>query len=476
MRRYLSRSLQTQLLVATFSCVAATATVAVGVTFVSTAGLPEPAAQVLRWRLLAAVATVGAASLAVLFPTILRILRPLHRLRDLMGHVSRGELDETINQGLAVDGFGLSKAFDRMVVQLQQSRAEQDRSAAGLAARTRTVDRLLEFSQGIQAAGKPEQVLATLTHFLQADLGLTGMALLSVEPDVVPTAVIRACCPAELLKPDRPAGESMDPALCPCLRQHLPRHFRGDGSPVRCGIDAALRPGPDHPAYCIPFTIGGQVQTVAHMVMPPGREWDDGLKQLAQTYVNTAQGTLVSLHLLAEAERTSMTDGLTGLYNRRSLDALMLREVALADRHGQPLSLVMVDMDHFKQVNDAHGHAAGDHLLRSFAESVRATLRRTDLAFRYGGDEFVIALPQTTVAQAQQVVHKLRQAFGAVDFREAIHQLQAQPTLSIGVAERSVDTGVLLWPALLAAADAALYEAKEANRNCVRVFRPNRAA
>ena len=171
-----------------------------------------------------------------------------------------------------------------------------------------------------------------------------------------------------------------------------------------------------------------------------------------------------------------MTDALTGLYNRRSLDALMIREVALAERHGQTLSLVMIDMDHFKEVNDGHGHAAGDHLLRSFAESVRITLRKTDLAFRYGGDEFVIALPQTTVAQAQQVVQKLRQAFAAIDFRDAIHALEHQPTLSVGVAERSVDTGVLTWSALLAAADAALYEAKEANRNCVRVYHPAKAA
>ena len=481
MRLFPSRkSLQTQLVFATCGCVTATAATAVAVVFVSTAGQGDPDTQVLRWRLLSAVAIVSALAMATLYPTLHRILRPLHRLRDLMGQVSRGELEAAGNRAtapaLAADGFGLAKAFDRMVVQLQQAQAEQQRSAAGLAARTRTVDRLLEFSQGIQAAGKPEQVLATLTHFVQADLNLAGMALLSVEPDAVPTAAVRGCCPADLFSPDLNRAEAMDPALCPCLRQHLPRHFRGDGSPVRCGIDATLRLGPDHAAYCIPFTLGGKVQSVAHLLLPPGREWDDDLKQLAHTYVNTAQGTLVGLHLLAEAERTSMTDGLTGLYNRRSLDSLMLREVALADRHGLPLSLVMIDMDHFKEVNDAHGHAAGDHLLRSFAESVRATLRRTDLAFRYGGDEFVIALPQTTVAQAQQVVQKLRQAFAAVDFRDAIHQLQTQPTLSIGVAERSVQSGVLQWSALLSAADAALYDAKTANRNCVRVYQPARAA
>jgi diguanylate cyclase (GGDEF)-like protein len=212
------------------------------------------------------------------------------------------------------------------------------------------------------------------------------------------------------------------------------------------------------------------------MLLPEGQTWTEQRRQLAQTYANTAQSALTSLHLLAEAEKQSMTDALTGLYNRRSLDQLLLREVALSERHKQPLSLVMIDMDYFKQVNDAHGHAAGDHLLRSFADCVRMTLRKTDLAFRYGGDEFVIALPQTPVAQAQQVVQKLRQAFASVDFTSAIAHLEKQPTLSIGVAERSTTTNVLTLPALLAAADQALYEAKASSRNCVMTYQPPKAA
>jgi len=265
----------------------------------------------------------------------------------------------------------------------------------------------------------------------------------------------------------------------PCARacaSICPAIFRADGSPVRCAIDSSLKHGHDHPGYCIPFTLGGKIQAVVHMLLAPGRDWDEDLKQLAQTYVNTAQSALISLHLLAEAEKTSMTDSLTGLYNRRSLESLMQREVALAERHSHALSLVMIDMDRFKEVNDSHGHAAGDHMLRSFADCVRMTLRRTDLAFRYGGDEFVIALPQTSVAQAQQVVQKLRQAFSSVDFSDAIAKLDHQPTLSIGVVERSAETNVLTLPSLLTAADQALYDAKNDNRNCTKVYTPTKAA
>jgi diguanylate cyclase (GGDEF)-like protein len=158
------------------------------------------------------------------------------------------------------------------------------------------------------------------------------------------------------------------------------------------------------------------------------------------------------------------------------MESLLQREVALSERHGLPLALVMIDMDKFKQINDAHGHAAGDHMLKSFADCVRITLRKTDLAFRYGGDEFVIALPQTAVPQAIQVVQKLRQAFGAVDFSHAIARLEHQPTLSIGVVERSVPHNIITLQNLLAAADQALYDAKSSNRNCVKVYGPPKAA
>jgi diguanylate cyclase (GGDEF)-like protein len=136
----------------------------------------------------------------------------------------------------------------------------------------------------------------------------------------------------------------------------------------------------------------------------------------------------------------------------------------------------MIDMDKFKEINDAHGHAAGDYMLKAFADCVRITLRRTDLAFRFGGDEFAIALPQTPLHQAQQVVQKLRQAFAAVDFSDAIAHLEQQPTLSIGVAERSKATNLLTLSSLLAAADSALYDAKNSSRNCIRVFQPPQAA
>jgi diguanylate cyclase (GGDEF)-like protein len=385
--------------------------------------------------------------------------------------------ETTSPTALAVRFFAWATPTILAVILLRHLRGADRKHAHAhqvLTARSNTVDRLLEFSQTIQGAGKPEQIYPTLSHFLQTELGLAGLVIVASEPDTIPPMQVKVAWPDNMLRQDTPITE-MDPALCPCLRQSLPKLFRPDCSPVRCAVDASLMMPATHPAYCIPFNIGRKAQVLVHMLLPVGGTWNEELKQLAQTYVNAASSTLITLNHLAEAEKQSMTDGLTGLYNRRSLDSLLEREVALAGRHALPLSVVMIDMDEFKQINDAHGHAAGDHMLRAFADCVRITLRKTDLAFRYGGDEFVIALPQTQVTQAQQVVQKLRQAFSSVDFSSAIARLENQPTLSIGVAERSVAHNIVTLSALMAAADAALYEAKNANRNCVKVYQPKAA-
>lgn len=406
------------------------------------------------------------------------LLTPLNRLNDDLAKVATNQLDSVSDAEMpSRDLERVRASFGGMVRHLRTARGHFEEAQRVLATRTSTVDRLLDFSQTIQGAGAVPQVFETLNHYLRTELSLAGLVIVSHQADQTPAMQVRASWPERLMCPGAQVID-LEASACPCLRQHLPKSFRKDGSPVRCAIDALLAMGPEHPAYCIPFNIGRAMQVVVHMLLPAddANGWCDERRQLAQTYVNTAVSTLISLHLLAEAEKQSMTDGLTALFNRRSMEPLLQREVALSERHGHPLSLVIIDLDHFKQINDAHGHAAGDHVLKSFADCVRITLRKTDLAFRYGGDEFVIALPQTGVAQAVQVVHKLRQAFGAVDFSHAIAHLGETPTLSIGVVERSVPHNVTTLENLLSSADQALYAAKAGNRNCVKVFQPGAAA
>jgi diguanylate cyclase (GGDEF)-like protein/PAS domain S-box-containing protein len=166
--------------------------------------------------------------------------------------------------------------------------------------------------------------------------------------------------------------------------------------------------------------------------------------------------------LFREVERLSTTDPLTGLSNRRHFDAAAQLEILRARRHHRPLSAVMLDVDHFKLVNDTHGHAAGDRVLVALAGLCVAMSRRTDLKARLGGEEFCLLLPETSAASAHQVAERIRTGLQALPFEEAGRSFRV--TVSMGVAgyadEESVD-------ALMARADRALYQAKDSGRNRV---------
>ena len=166
---------------------------------------------------------------------------------------------------------------------------------------------------------------------------------------------------------------------------------------------------------------------------------------------------------LNRAKLLSETDELTGLYNMRGWAVIANRLFAQAQRYDRPASLLMVDSDNLKQVNDRHGHAAGNRLLQHLVRAIQAQLRFTDVAARYGGDEFVIMLPDTPARGAMEVAERIRHAVELSPYAAGGEQVPC--TVSIGVAGfpqdgRSID-------ALLARADRALYQAKRGGRNLV---------
>ena len=166
---------------------------------------------------------------------------------------------------------------------------------------------------------------------------------------------------------------------------------------------------------------------------------------------------------LAVAERLAVTDGLTGVFNRRYLDATLDEELSRAGRHGRPLTIAMIDIDHFKRFNDAHGHQAGDRLLRDLTKLMGQNVRAEDRITRYGGEEFVIILPETPLGDGVLAAEKLRQVTAD---RFPIGGGRAIPvTISIGLAAFPGDgtTGA----ELIRAADERLYRAKAEGRNRV---------
>jgi diguanylate cyclase (GGDEF)-like protein len=170
-----------------------------------------------------------------------------------------------------------------------------------------------------------------------------------------------------------------------------------------------------------------------------------------------------------QLEQMAATDALTGLYNRRHFNRVVEQLFAEAHRYDQDLACVMIDMDGFKQINDARGHLIGDQVIACAARVISVNLRKMDIAARYGGDEFVLLLPRQGITEARLVAERIRE-----EYRFSSSQLLDQPTgmsLSVGIA--SIRTACPSGPEqLIAAADSVLYRAKEAGRDRVLLFEP----
>lgn len=163
-----------------------------------------------------------------------------------------------------------------------------------------------------------------------------------------------------------------------------------------------------------------------------------------------------------EALRSALQDDLTGLGNRAAYDKSLAREIELAHRQHTPLSLVILDIDNFKAINDAYGHHSGDHALKTLSETIALSLRRYDMAFRFGGEEFVLLLSNTDIHDAQIVAERLRQAVSETLCHDGKNGFGF--TVSLGIAELQSDEQAYH---LFERADIALYQAKQTGRNMV---------
>jgi two-component system cell cycle response regulator len=174
--------------------------------------------------------------------------------------------------------------------------------------------------------------------------------------------------------------------------------------------------------------------------------------------------SLRTKYLLDLLARKAMIDGLTGLWNRTYLETRLTAETSLARRNAQPLACIMIDLDHFKQINDRYGHLFGDDVLRGVAQTMGEACRSEDLVCRYGGEEFVVLAPNTTAPAAVELAERIRTAVAACSWTH--HKELVQVTCSLGVADlqQTSVNGILEF------ADAALYQAKQLGRNRVVLY------
>jgi diguanylate cyclase (GGDEF)-like protein len=221
---------------------------------------------------------------------------------------------------------------------------------------------------------------------------------------------------------------------------------------------------------CIPMVHGDLLLGVLNFQRPTQNAFTKEEMSLFSAVADQAALAVKNALLHAQMVALSTTDPLTGAPNRRHLFNRLEMEIARASRFGNPVSLLMIDIDHFKNLNDSKGHRAGDTILRQVYELMRGMTRKVDTLARYGGEEFILLLPQVPSAEAVEVAEKLRRAVAdtAFVYLDALPALRV--TISVGVASLPTDAGTL--ETLVDSADSALYASKRAGRNAVTAYAP----
>ena len=241
---------------------------------------------------------------------------------------------------------------------------------------------------------------------------------------------------------------------CPAVRRGQTLRFESSEDLAAC--PQLRQRGRSTSAVCVPVTVLGTPMGVIHTTAEPGQlPPADQIVQL-ESLAQQAGSRLGVLRAIASSQLAASTDPLTGCANRRLLEHRLraLREA------GESYSIVLADLDHFKRLNDTHGHETGDRALRLFADVLRASVRSEDLVVRYGGEEFVLLLPRIDRTQATDIVDRARFAFTrALDSGEV-----PRFTASFGIADSGLGESAEL---VIRLADLAMFEAKQAGRDCV---------
>ena len=252
------------------------------------------------------------------------------------------------------------------------------------------------------------------------------------------------------------------PDLCPGIR-------RAGAYVIEDGADDLAVHCPAHQSdggtvVCLPMPALGSIVGVIHLERTEPYSFDTVTVQRAARTAEQVALALANARLMQTMEGLANTDSLTGLRNARFFDAYLEEEFVVAERDGDSIGLLMVDVDHFKRFNDNHGHPAGDEALRVLSRTMRATLRASDVIARYGGEEFIVALHHAGEAEARAIAEKLRSAVEQMVV-EIGPGRYGRITISVGFA--ATDVHRVGRKGLISLADAALYRAKDAGRNRV---------
>ncbi len=314
-----------------------------------------------------------------------------------------------------------------------------------------------EFIETLQATASEEEAHGLLKRHLERSLPGSGVTVLTRNNSGNRLEAATAPAPGDPL-PDRLVGA--EPRACLALRMGRTHREGHENQLLECSV---CEHGAMARATCEPLLVSGEV--IGSVLV--NHEGDLGSREDGRISLTVAQAApvLANLRNLALAEFRANNDSLTGLPNKRASEDTFKRMIAQAHRSVAPLAVVMLDLDHFKKVNDQFGHGKGDEVLAAVGAAIQSCLRDSDFAGRFGGEEFLLLLPDTDVAGAARLTERLRESIASI----AIPGVDREITASLGLAELLEHGGTPRG--LLREADRALYAAKAAGRDRVVVAR-----
>ena len=365
---------------------------------------------------------------------------------------------------LANEKAKLEQSVVERTAELSGANAELRQQAAELSKRNQEITLFSKMNDFLQTSTTEAEAYSVIsevvTQLFPADSG--AVFVLSASRNMLEAAAVWGPAP--------PANVIFPPTECWAHRRGQSHLFLGHDRQCAHVGDAA------HMYICLPLLAQGETLGILHIVDGPAKggrdekdEKDDEARmaekcQLAKILADNVGLGIANLKLRESMRNLSIRDPLTALFNRRYREEALAQELHRTRRNGAQLAVIMIDIDHFKQFNDNFGHDAGDAVLRILGEFLNKHVRGSDIACRYGGEEFILILSPTSAEGARQRAEKIREGASGLSVQHANRDLGAI-TLSLGVAiypDHAAEA-----PALIKAADVALYEAKHAGRNRV---------
>ncbi|MDO9368551.1 MAG: diguanylate cyclase [Sphingopyxis sp.] len=391
-----------------------------------------------------------------------RVLHPVVKLSDVVNRLAVQDYAAELPEVSHIDEIGDMAQAIRIFREngLERQRLEAERDADRVMR-----DLLSRMTQRMQGCDTLHDLQEVVQRFVpEIAPGLPGrLYLLDKQRNLVVEA-------GKWLGPVR-SPEQFSPISCWALRRGLRHRPAGDNVDVPCDhVDWDT----DHPvdSLCLPLTAQRETLGLLYFEMPAADAAQSASPLIYFDMLAENIGLAVAnLQLRDTLREMAMADSLTGLANRRQLGHVLDTQIAQAERLGEPLGCLMIDVDHFKRFNDVHGHEAGDAVLGAVGQVLANVTREAGLAFRYGGEEFLVLLPSLSLGQAEERAQDIRARISALELGHGGKDLDAI-TVSVGIAVAPVHCA---FDRLMRTADAALLRAKANGRDRVEVAQLRKA-